>query len=189
VKNRLSDQHVSSIFLSLSVLAFVTGQCAYWSRSGGPFSSDAEQVVRPDFAVQEVRAEPVPESKHAQQIVRILPNNRLDQSVVILGGISSCRPWGCYEPIDLPLEIGPREEQWLKIKASWSTDPARPLPICVFTNLSVTEFVNLDLLPNSATIREPDKVTTGANAPTFDSHETSSGSGVSSHEGKAALER
>jgi hypothetical protein len=109
--------------------------------------------TRPDFQVLHVESSQLNGKESGKRVVRVLLRNRLERPVTILGATSGCHPAGCWEAVGFPHNVEPAAEVLIEFEANWTKSPEQPLPITVFTNVSLSEQLELDLLPDHATLR------------------------------------
>jgi hypothetical protein len=109
--------------------------------------------TRLDFDVLRVDSRALGRDNNQKQAVRVLLHNRLNRDVIILGATTGCHPAGCWEAVGFPRKVGPGGDVTIEFEVKWITTPIRPVPITVFTNVSLSEQLELSLLPTSATLK------------------------------------
>lgn len=130
----------------LSVCGFL-----YWESR----STIVPHLFVPDFAIRRVKSDSRTCDKGGGDCRDLLVTlvNRLNRRVTLMGGTRGCTPeGGCFEVLDLPLVVEPRGLCRFRIRVQWTKQPADVLPVRVFTDLSLTEFLDLDVQPNSVRI-------------------------------------
>lgn len=144
----------SAALLTGGMLFLGASQYIYWwAPDGAVFfheGVEGDATIQPNFYVKEVQSQTL--SADTERVLRVLLVNRLDCPVTLLGAESGCQPGGCYEALNLPQQVAPRDELWLSIKAHWTETPYKPLKVRLFTNLSLTATVDIEVLPDSVAI-------------------------------------
>jgi hypothetical protein len=139
------------------------GQLACWrevvfesARSGGARTTsqglNSTPRARTGLDVVSVSSTVMPGGPENQRLVQLRLRNLCGQSVRIAGASSTCRPIGCWAPLNLPRDVAPYGEVVIGSEASWSTTPESPMSVALYVAWHHRRAVHVDLLPASASI-------------------------------------
>ena len=151
----------SKSLVAIGLLLFAIGQYCSWFTLGDGAESrnlqgnleDSQFIRLPVgneiFSIEAAEFRPHP---NGHVLIRVLLANRLSQSVTILGGTKGCAEAGCWLVVlDRPLAIAPKQLQWMEFDVKWNKAPVKPLSIVLFTSISLTTRIELQLSPLSVT--------------------------------------
>lgn len=146
----------------LGVVVLLAVNIAYRALSTDDLSI-ADKAV---FKIGKVSSAPRECDKGECRDVSVTLVNQLDRSVSLLGGAAQCSRAGCYEVLDLPADVPPGGNVQFRIRAEWYDSPPHAHRVFLFSNLAAGQFIELSLLPDSASLAadepsaaEPSKTT------------------------------
>jgi hypothetical protein len=145
----------------VALICFAEGLSKYFGVTITPTPSGESMQTRDADArrlvsVEQFESVPFSDDNDDCRMMQVVLRNRSPRRLQIIGAANGCRPWGCYEAVNLPAEIAPGGDFVLKIKADWRKTPYQPFSFTLFTSLSVDTTIQLRILPDSVVLQSKD---------------------------------